>query len=248
MSIKRKLTPNEQSNRFLALETLYGQKAAAAKLGISTDSFRRYRDGKRKPPETVYQKVNRTYNRNKTKVQPEKVQARAVNVQRRQYGAKQGRVKDRFAPVYPDYIQMLSEQFELDEKSINYLERLAERGYVAAWQGGDYLPVEPQFVVYGEDTTRFGDRPILVALLKPFGSPKAKSKRGSDDEKLFQIREFRLSYRTARDVIRLRKSDKYLDRIRKLSEFAEENLAQQIDKRMTIETILGFYFDEDDEV
>lgn len=245
----RKLSPQELSQRIIALETVYGQKGAAKKLGISPDSLRRYRDGKRQAPENVYQKINQKYNRTKTRIEPEKVQARITNITRRQYGAKQGKVENRFAPIYPDYIAAITEQFPIDEKALALLESLSERGYVAAWTGGTEIPVEVQFVLYGENTKRFGKRPIILGIITPYysaGNGKGKSKK-DDESRQSTIREFPIAARTARDVLRLEKRDDYLTRIQKISDFGKENLAQKIDKANRIDQIIGFYFDEDDE-
>ncbi|WID10850.1 putative DNA binding protein [Lysinibacillus phage phiG2] len=61
-------------DKITELESLFGQKETAKRLGVSSATLRNYKTGKTKPPESKAKKVNRVYGQNKKKIKPEQVE------------------------------------------------------------------------------------------------------------------------------------------------------------------------------
>lgn len=79
---KKGLTPEQIQQRIVELESLFGQKETARRLGVSPSTLRKYKTGK--APTKSVTKLNRIYGQNKKKIDPVKVDRYKKNVATKQ--------------------------------------------------------------------------------------------------------------------------------------------------------------------
>jgi transcriptional regulator with XRE-family HTH domain len=157
MKPKFKLGKAEIQKRVLELETLFGQAKLSKKLGVSKDSIRRYRDGKTLPQtKNIYKKLNAAYNKNKKFIDTGLVEKKRQQITKRKTVQAKGKTKERTTIIYPDYMYNSPAKDFSEARYFEKLEDLHNSGYVASWVGGKETPLEVQFIIDGEDLTRFG--------------------------------------------------------------------------------------------
>ena len=233
-----KLSPEEFTRRIKALETVYSQKELASKLGISVRSLNYYQKGSQFPrSKEKYQAINALYNREKKTIVPEAVEKRTKKTAERSDAQKYGRVKWRTAPIYPDYMyNSPASKFEGVTKW-DRLEELGEQGYLAAWRGRDIIPLEVQFIIHGENASRFGKIANIVVVMTRDTSPKLENGFTGQET---GIVEFKVYVR----LIGLRKEDSTETRLDKIRAHV---MSLETDNAYA-RALLGFYFDELDEL
>lgn len=236
-----RLSREEVQRRILELESVYGQKKLAKLLGISRDSVRRYRDGSTFPQtKQIYNKINQAYNVNKPLVNPEKVERKKTEIKKKSESQKYGRVKNRYAPMYPNYLYKSPASDFQESRNWDKLEEMGEQGFVAAWRGRDIIPLEVQFMAEGagEPLTRFGKVVNIVTAVSRITSPKDGTNFGEQSE----IVTFPTYYRLIRG---LKKTDSFDERIDKIRNFVFDEL--KVDRGYIV-AFMGFYFEEGDEI
>jgi hypothetical protein len=235
-----RLKPEEIKKRVLELETLFGQKALSKKLGVSVDSVRRYRDGKTAPQtKTIYNKLNTLYNQKKKFIDTGAVETKRKQIEKRKTIQKSGAKKERFAIIYPDYMYNSPASEFSDVRKFERLEDLHQAGYVAGWVGGKEIPLEVQFVINGENLSRWGKVLNIVGIVSKEISPKAENDYTGQDTTLeVYPTYFRL-------IPGLKKNLKFNEKLDKVREFFFENV--NVERGYTL-AFLGYYFDELDEI
>lgn len=242
-----RLKPEQFKKRVLELETLYGQKNLSKTLGVSMDSIRRYRDGKTYPQtKKLYEQINKLYNKNKKFIDTGLVEQKRKQIEQRKKIQALSKTKERFALIYPDYMygrpgtkeQSPASEFQ-EVKNFDKLEDLHDAGYVAGWRGTKKIPLEVQFVIGGENLTRWGRIVKIIGIVTKEVSPKANNDFAANDI-------FLEVYRTPNLLIRgLDKSLNFEERIDLIRNFFFTNL--EIERGLPM-AFLGFYFDEADEI
>lgn len=235
-----RLSPSEIRKRVLELETLYGQKNLASRLGVSVDSIRRYREGRTLPQtRNIYTNLNKLYNKNKKLIDAGAVERKQQQIEKRQTAQKRGATKPRFAPIYPDYMyDSPAREFEGVNKW-ERLEDLSQAGYVAGWYGQKDIPLEVQFVIHGEGINRFGKVLHIVGIVSKEVSPKLENAYTGQD---ISLEVFSTYFRL---IPGLKKDSKFFERMDRVREFFFEGI--RIEKGFPM-AFLGFYFDELDEM
>jgi hypothetical protein len=208
-------------------------------LGISSDSVRRYRSGKTLPQnKTIYNKLNKIYNKNRNAIDAGAVERKREIIERRSEAQRRGKPKFRTVPIYPTYMyQSPAEQFA-DVRNYNKLEDISEAGYVAAWFGGKEIPLEVQFIIHGENLNRYGKVIKIVGIVTNEVSPKEENAYTGESTSL-EI--YNVYYRL---IPGLKKTDTYFDRLEKIRDFY---FNMKVDRGYTV-ALLGYYFDEEDEL
>lgn len=80
----RAVDPELLNKKIVELESIYGQKETARRLGVSPSTLRNYKTGKSKPQAKQLSKVNRVHGQNKKFVTEEKVERYKKNVETKQ--------------------------------------------------------------------------------------------------------------------------------------------------------------------
>lgn len=236
--MKFRLTKEEIQKRVLELETLLGQKGLAEKLKVSKDSIRRYRDGKTSPQsQTIYKNLNKLYNKNKNFIDTGLVEKKRQQIQKRKASAKTGAKKFRTGLIYPEYMYESPASDFSESTKFDKLEDLHNQGYVVAWQGGKEMPLEAQFIIHGEDLTRFGKIVNIVGIVSTEVSPKA------DNGFTGQSTSLKVYPTYFRLIPGIKKTLKFNERMDILREYFFD---LKVDRGFTI-AFLGFYFNEGDE-
>jgi transcriptional regulator with XRE-family HTH domain len=235
-----RLSQKEIQRRILELETLYGQKKLSKILGVSGDTIRRYRQGKSTPQtKEIYNKLNKTYNKNKNFIDTGAVEQKRAQIEKKSKSQKVGAKKERHVLIYPNYMYNSPASEFNDTRNFERLEDLQESGYVAAYVGGNAIPIECQFIIDGEDLKRWGKIINLVGIVTKEISPKADNSWTGQDASL---EVFPTYYRL---IPGLKKDNTFEQKMDKTREFFFNNI--NIDKGYTI-AYLGFYFNEGDEL
>lgn len=234
-----RLSPEEFQKRLRALQTVYNQKDLSNILGVSVRSINYYQKGESFPrSKEVYQNINALYNRTKSRIKPEAVEKKTKQRKERSDAQKYGRVKWRTTSIYPDYMyNSPASDFE-GVKDWDKLEELSEEGFVAGWRGRNILPMEVQFVINGEGATRFGKVVRIVGIVTRMNSPKLSNGWTGDETELVIFPTY---YRL---IPGLKKSDSFEDRMDKVRDFF---FGLDVSKGYPL-ALLGFYFDELDEI
>lgn len=233
-----RLSQTEIQKRVLELETLYGQKNLANQLGVSVDSIRRYRSGKTQPQtKSLYDKLNRIYNRNRNAIDQGAVEQKRKLIEARSRIQKEGKPKKREVTI-ENYLNFSpAEQFR-NTRNMERLLDLSEAGYVAAYYGGNAIPLEVHFLIHGEPLSRFGKVVNIVGIVTNEVSPKEENKfTGQDSALTIFPTYFRL-------IHGLKKSDGFSERMDKIRQFFFEEI--KVDRGYTV-AFMGYFFDEMDE-
>lgn len=233
-----RVPPEDFRRRIQALETIYTQKELSSKLGISVRSLNYYQKGEQFPKsKTKYDAINNLYSKQKNNIKTEKVEERVKRQKKSSEAQKFGRVKWRTAPIYPDYMYD-SPAREFDGVSRwELLEELSEEGYVAGWRGRDIIPLEVQFVIQGETAKRFGKIANILVVTTRMTSPKLDNGFTGQDT---AVTEYKVYVR----MIGLRKEDDTATRLDKIRNYVMD---MNTDKGYPL-AVLGFYFNENDEL
>lgn len=233
-----RVSPEDFKRRLQSLETVYTQKELAKKLGISVRSLNYYQKGQQFPKsKTKYDAINKLYNKEKKVINAEAVDKRIAKQKKSSEAQKFGRVKWRTVPIYPDYMYD-SPASEFDGVSRwDRLEELSEQGYVAGFKGRDIIPLEVQFVIHGETARRFGKIANILVVTSRFTSPKLENGYTGQDTAV-------TLYKVYVRMIGLKKEDSTETRLDKIRTYIM-NLSS--DKGFPL-ALLGFYFDENDEL
>lgn len=234
-----RLSQAEISKRVLELETVIGQKKLAKALGVSTDSIRRYRQGKSQPQnKAIYNKINSLYSRKKSLVEVEKVVKKQEQIKKKSESQKYGRIKTRYTSIYPNYMYNSGAADFNGVQGWDKLEELSEEGYIAAWKGRDIIPLEVQFTLGRESLSRFGKVVNIVGITSRVQSPKGGEEyRGLDN----YLQVFQTYYRM---IPGLNKNTPFEERIDKIREFfINMEIASGFPN-----VFLGFYFNEEDDI
>lgn len=239
MKPKFKLSKSEIQKRVLELETLFGQTQLSKKLGVSKDSIRRYRDGKTLPQtKNIYKKLNAVYNKNKSFIDTGLVEKKRQQITKRKTVQKRGASKERKTIIYPDYMYNSPASDFSESRYFEKLEDLHNEGYVASWVGGKETPLEVQFIIDGEDLTRFGRVVNIVGVVTTEISPKEDNGfTGQDAALKVYPTYFRL-------IPGFTKNLKFNERMDILRDYFFD---LKVERGYTI-AFMGFYFNEGDEV
>jgi len=247
---RKQTTPAEFQKRILELESIYGTKKLGDKLGVSRDSIRRYRTGKTTPQDReLYKKVNRIYGQKKKEVIPEKVEKIKKQQAERSKAQKLGRIKNQYAPIYPDYMyDSPAADFTEVKDFLEKFEELFDNGYVAGWRGRDSegIPLEVMFLSEGirPSLKRFGRFVNVVTLFNEYTDKAMEditSKRPGTNIDKQSIRIFRHYYKEIPGLINAKKL-KFEERMDLIREFI---LSIKLQKGQ-VSALLGYYFDEGD--
>lgn len=92
-------------DKITELESLFGQKETAKRLGISPATLRRYKTGKSPIPKAKSSKANRIYGQNKKKVIPEKVETYKKKVETKKKARKQHLLNNPKTQATVDWVQ-----------------------------------------------------------------------------------------------------------------------------------------------
>ena len=201
MAKKRKISAKELQKRVLQLEALFGQKGISKKLNVSTSSIRNYRKGTTNPNNDIYKKINSLYNKNKKIISTEAIQNKSTKILNKKRVFKP---KPQYLPIYPDYMYNSPISEFRESRNFYRLEELHEKGYVAGWFGTKEIPLEVEFLLYGEKLNNIGKSKIiqLVGVVSHEESPKEEnnylSSSASIEEHPVYIRAMR-GFKDAKD-------------------------------------------------
>jgi hypothetical protein len=244
MKPKFKLGKAEIQKRVLELETLFGQAKLSKKLGVSKDSIRRYRDGKTLPQtKNIYKKLNAAYNKNKKFIDTGLVEKKRQQITKRKTVQAKGKTKERTTIIYPDYMYNSPAKDFSEARYFEKLEDLHNSGYVASWVGGKETPLEVQFIIDGEDLTRFGKVVNIVGVVTTEVSPKEENGFSNSDAALKVYPTYFRIIPGFKYILEQNKKISFDERMDILRDFFF-NL--KVERGYTI-AFMGFYFDEEDE-
>lgn len=86
---KKRNDPKTFSQKILELESVFGQKETAKRLGVSPKTLQNYKTGKTVPKKEKAQKLNRVYGKNKEKVSEEKLEKYTKKIEKKREVRKQ---------------------------------------------------------------------------------------------------------------------------------------------------------------
>lgn len=98
------------------LESVFGQKKAAEKLGVSVSTLRNYKTGKTSPKKDKEKKLNRIYEQNKKKITEEKVERYKKNVETKKTNRRKQMVRN---PRLQSVQAWVNKEFDEDYIKVN---------------------------------------------------------------------------------------------------------------------------------
>ncbi len=90
---KNRITPDQLRRNLQTYEAIVGQQKAAEKLGVSTSTYRAWKNGTRDIPVAQAKTFNRVYGQNKKKLASDEIQTQVEKYNKRTQSRKQGRQK-----------------------------------------------------------------------------------------------------------------------------------------------------------
>lgn len=170
-----KLSAEDIRLRIVALESVYTQKELSEKLGISKRSLNYYAKGERAPNKKATEKINRTFNKTKARIIPEKIESREKKRVTESKRQKILRETFRTAPII-EYMYTHKDDLDLYPGAYERLEELIDNAYVCAWVGRTVNPPrECQFIIQGEDPSRAGMWIQAIVVASRNSSPNMKN-------------------------------------------------------------------------
>lgn len=238
---RRKQAPQKTQDKIFGIQSIYGTKKTAEKLGVSASTVRRWKSGKSTPKPEHLHIINRVYGSNTRRIIPERVQQERTQYERRSIAHQ---VKEWHIPIYPDYIEVLHEKtpIETTDGTFDNLIELSEQGYEYAYIGHKNEPeLFGQFILHG---ARLGDtetgRLHLVVNLTAHNSNK---NRTHDNYEVYLIKDFSIAKSIERLIGFDRNSDLETNQ-EVLAAYAQNALSKNIDRNAVITGILGYYYEE----
>lgn len=213
------------NDKILLLEALYGQKGLAQKLGVSPSTVWRYRNQKTKPRKNIETKINRIHGQKRREKSKPEVVKKINKIYARRRSFRQISLLD------------LIDQYQTPDFIVENLEetltKLHDAGFVGRYQD-DFT--KTQFLMWYEQNLVIGETLKIVTI---DGREYEYVGKGVKDAGKCQT----FSVLNGFGKMRMNKNDSLEERYQKVLNYTKTNKRFKKTRQ-----IIGFYFEEGDEI
>jgi hypothetical protein len=133
---------------------------------------------------------------------------------------------------------MLLSKYEFT--GIERLYGLMDKGYEAAYIGGEEIPLEVQFIISGSDLKEWGKNINLVGVVTRGYTTFQHVSEIDGEIRIFKIPEVIKKY-----SMKMNESDDFFTRMEKARKFFLEKMDNFVDNNLLLNIFIGIYFDEE---